>query len=57
MACALVFVAFGQMFINGYGSWFYKACYYDCGTRPYTWYDRMYRVPPDTICPAKIWEA
>jgi len=57
MACSLVFIAFGQMFINGYGSWFYKACYYDCGTRPYTWYDRMYRVPPDTICPAKIWEA
>ena len=50
MICTLVFVAHAHMFINGYGSWFYKACYYDCGTRPYSWYDRVYRVDPDYYC-------
>jgi len=54
MICALVFVAHGHMFINGYGSWFYKACYYDCGTRPYSWYDRVYRVDPEYYCPVEF---
>ena len=54
MICTLVFVGYGHLFIQDYGSWFYKACYYDCGTRPYSWYDKVYRVDPDYYCPVEF---
>jgi hypothetical protein len=51
MTCVLVFVTYGHLFINHQGSWFYKACYYDCGQGRYGWYDIFYRVDPDATCP------
>ena len=56
MLCTLVFVAYGHMWLNGYGSWFYKACYYDCGAKRFGYYDRVYRIDPDYYCPLRFRE-
>jgi hypothetical protein len=49
--CALVLVTVGHLFVNGYGSWLYKNCYYDCGRKTHVWYDIAYRVDFDYRCP------
>lgn len=54
--CVLVFVAYGHMWIDGYGSWFYKACRYDCGSKTFGYYDRVYRVDPDYRCPTRFYK-
>jgi hypothetical protein len=46
--CVLVFVGYGHVFVNGYGSWFYKACHYQCNNE---YPKRVYRVSPDYYCP------
>ena len=50
MICTLVLVAWGQSFQLG----FYKACFYDCGSRRFGYYDRVYRVSPDYVCPVRL---
>ena len=44
-------VGFGQQFIQGEGTWFYKSCHYKCGR-----YERavVYRVDPSFICPTEL---
>jgi hypothetical protein len=49
--CLLVFITYGHIFMSGHGTWFHKSCYYDCGRKTYRWYDIIYRVDPDYICP------
>jgi len=51
--CTLVLIAWGQSFNLG----FYKVCYYDCGVRKYGFYDTLYRVSPEYVCPHRIWLA
>jgi len=53
MLCTLVFIGYGHLFINGYGSWFYKACHYQCNTENIR---RVYRVHPNIICPVRFYE-
>ncbi len=40
--------------INGYGSWFYKSCHYQCDGM---YNKRVYRVDPDYYCPRSFREA
>ena len=54
MLCTIVFIGYGHMFINGYGSWFYKACHYNCGGNRYN--IRVYRVDSDYYCPRSFRE-
>ncbi len=54
MLCTLVFIGYGHVFINGYGSWFYKACHYQCDGM---YNKRVYRVDPDYYCPRSFREA
>jgi len=56
MSCLLVWVAYGHFFIQGYGTWFYKACYYTCGSQTNQWANRVYRVHPNAYCPAELRE-
>jgi hypothetical protein len=49
--CTLVLVTVGHLFVNGYGSWLYKNCHYDCGRKTHGWYDIIYRVDYDYRCP------
>jgi hypothetical protein len=50
----LIFIGYGHVFINGYGSWFYKACHYQCDGM---YNKRVYRVDPDYYCPRSFREA
>jgi len=50
MTCTLVLILWGQSFQLG----FYKACYYDCGSKPHSYYDRVYRVSPEYVCPVRL---
>jgi len=50
MMCTLVLIAWGQSYFLG----FHKICYYDCGSKRFGYYDRMYRVSPDYVCPVRL---
>ena len=54
MICTLVMIGWGQMFISGQGAVLYKACFYNCGSKPYSSYDRYYRVHPEYDCPVRL---
>ena len=59
MLCALVFVGFGHIWVQGAGSVLVKSCYYDCGVpggENGQWYDQLYFVSPITQCPARFVE-
>ena len=52
--CTLITIAHMHSFFYG----FTKLCYYDCGyNRPGKWYDRVYFINPDSICPVKLYDA
>lgn len=58
----LIFINFGHYYVNGTGTVFYKACYYDNiengkGGTNGSWYDRRYVVHPDAHCPQKFYDA
>lgn len=52
MICVLFLVGYGQAFVQGEGSVFYKSCMYKCGRS-----ERriVYRVHPDFICPGRFY--
>ena len=54
MLCVLVFVGWGHAWIDG-ANQLTKLCYYDCGlTKNGSWYDKVYRVHPNYVCPSKL---
>ena len=54
MICVLVFLSWGHAWIDGTNQ-LSKYCYYDCGGKKNgSFYDKVYRVAPTYICPARI---
>lgn len=52
-------VRFGRYFWgHAFNFGLYKVCAYDCGyDRPYhVWYDKVYTMPPDYICPVRFYD-
>ena len=54
MLCVLVFVSFGHAWTTR-GNQLFQYCYYDCGaTKNGLWYDRVYRVSHNYVCPIEV---
>ena len=54
MLCVLVFVSFGHAWTTG-GNQLFQHCYYDCGApKNGLWYDRVYRVSHNYVCPIEV---
>jgi len=54
MLCVLAFISFNHAWTQS-GNRLFQYCYYDCGlTKNGTWYDRVYRVSYNYICPVEI---
>ena len=52
--CTLIMIAHTHTFFYG----FTKLCYYDCDyNRRGRWYDKVFYVDPDSICPVKLYDA
>jgi len=52
--CVLAFVSFNHAWTDG-GNRLFQYCYYDCGLQKNgTWYDRVYRVSHNYVCPIEV---
>jgi len=52
--CVLAFVSFGHAWTEG-GNQLFQYCYYDCGLpKNGLWYDRVYRVSHNYVCPIEV---
>lgn len=52
--CTLILIAHTHTFFGGYE----KLCYYDCGYNLRgRWYDKVFYVDPDSVCPVKLYDA
>ena len=52
--CVLAFVSFGHSWTDG-GNQLFQYCYYDCGLpKNGLWYDRVYRVSHNYVCPIEV---
>ena len=54
MLCVLAFVGFNHAWTTG-GNQLFQYCYYDCGLpKNGGWYDRVYRVSYNYVCPIEV---
>lgn len=55
MLCTLVFLSFNHAWVVGAGNVLFQYCYYDCGLpKNGLWYDRVYRVNYNYVCPIEV---
>jgi len=54
MLCVLAFVGFNHAWTTG-GNQLFQYCYYDCNLpKNGLWYDRVYRVNYNYVCPIEV---
>jgi hypothetical protein len=55
MLCTLIFLGFSHAWVVEEGNVLFQYCYYDCGLpKNGTWYDRVYRVNYNYVCPIEV---